>query len=199
MTARDVVIVRTGTANLASVLAGFVRAGAAPRVSADPDLVALADHVVLPGVGAFGAARHELDAHGLADALAARILAGRPLFAICLGLQLFATASEETPGVAGLGVIDATVRRLSGDIRVPQLGWNRVEPGPGCRYLAAGFAYFANSYALEQTPRGWCGATFDYGARLVAALERGPVVGCQFHPELSGAWGSNLMKAWLEG
>jgi imidazole glycerol phosphate synthase glutamine amidotransferase subunit len=196
--ARDVVVVRTGTANLASVLAGLVRAGAAPRVSADADLIAAAGRVVLPGVGSFGAACRELDAHGLGDALAARVRAERPLLAICLGLQLLATASEEAPGVPGLGAVDAAVTRLTGAVRVPQLGWNRVEPGPGCRYVNAGFAYFANSYALTETPRGWCGAAFEYGGRRVAALERGPVIGCQFHPELSGAWGLDLMKAWVE-
>lgn len=199
MRTRDLVVVRTGTANLASVLAGFVRAGAAPRVSADPDLVASAERVVLPGVGSFGAARRELDAHGLVDALAERIEAGRPIFAICLGLQLFAAASDETPGVPGIGAVDATVKRLPPDVRVPQLGWNRVEPGPGCRYVAPGYAYFANSYALAGIPDGWCGSMFDHGGRFVAALERGPVVGCQFHPELSGAWGLRLIRAWLEG
>ncbi len=197
MTVPDVVVVRTGTANLASVLAGFTRAGATPRVSRDPEILGSAERVVLPGVGSFGAARRELEAHGLVGPLAERTRAGRPLFAICLGLQLLASESEESPGVGGLGVIEAVVRRLPPGVRVPQLGWNRIEPGAGCRTVTAGFAYFANSYALAEVPPGWCGATFDHGGRLVAALERGRVVACQFHPELSGPWGLDLMKRWL--
>ncbi len=194
----EVLIVRTGTANLASVRAAFARLGAATEVTEDPLAVERAARVVLPGVGSFGAVASRLVPSPLGEALRRRIAAGRRTLAVCLGLQLLAEASEEAPGVAGLGVVVGTVRRLPAGVRVPQLGWNRVGAGPGCRLLEDGAAYFANSYALDAAPRGWAGATFRHGEPFVAALERGAVLGCQFHPELSGAWGEALLRRWLE-
>lgn len=195
---KEVLVVRTGTANLASVACGLARAGATPRIVDDPAAVASADAVVLPGVGAFGAAMETLSACALAGPLVARIARGAPTLAICLGVQLFAASSEETDGVAGLGVFDGRVERFTGDVRVPQLGWNRVAPENGSRFIEPGFAYFANSYCLRDLPPGWTGAYADYGGRFVAAVERGAVLGCQFHPELSGRWGTELIARWLE-
>ena len=83
-------------------------------------------------------------------------------------------------------------------MRVPQFGWNRVEPAPDCRFLAPGYAYFANSYRVLEAP-GCRVATAEHGGRFVAALERDHVVACQFHPELSGAYGHALIARWLEG
>ena len=195
----DVVIVPTGTANLASVAAGLQRAGAASRVSRDPDEVAAATRVVLPGVGAFGAAMAELKAAGLTETLRERVAAGRPTLAICVGLQVLCTASEESPGIEGLGCVPGEVQRFSsngGRLRVPQLGWNRVEAG-ATSLVEPGYAYFANSYRVTAPPPGWQAATADYGGPFVAALERGAVLACQFHPELSGAWGLGLLRRWL--
>lgn len=193
-----VAVVRTGTANLASVLAGLQRAGAEPFVTEDAGVVASERRVVLPGVGAFGAAMGALRASGLADALVARVERAEPLLCVCLGLQMLAVSSEETPGVAGLGVVPGTVTRFRGDVRIPQLGWNAITPTPGARLLQAGHVYFANSYKLDAVPAGWEGATSDHGGPFVAALERGPVLACQFHPELSGAFGQALLSRWLE-
>lgn len=192
-----VAVVRTGVANLASVLAGLGRVGAAPALVSDPDAVRTADRVLLPGVGAFGAAMAELHRLELVEALRARIAAGRPTLTICLGLQLLARASEETPGVDGLGVIDASVTRFGGPVRVPQMGWNVVTPTPGARWVTPGFAYFANTFKLDAVPPGWEGATADHGGRFVAAIERGDVLACQFHPELSGPWGAELLRRWV--
>ncbi len=200
---RVVTVVRTGTANLASVRAALTRAGAEVVVTDDPDVVARAERVALPGVGAFGAAREGL-AGGLDAALVAWLEAGRPFLAVCLGLQLLAAASEESPGVEGLGVVPAQVTRFSGRgadgaaLRVPQLGWNRVTPTAGARLLTAGFAAYANSYKLDAIPAGWEGATSVHGDPFVAAIERGPQLACQFHPELSGPWGAALLSRWME-
>ncbi|MBW2261366.1 MAG: imidazole glycerol phosphate synthase subunit HisH [Deltaproteobacteria bacterium] len=191
-------VIRTGTANIASVLAGLRRAGAAPRVSSDPLDVQAARMAVLPGVGTVSAAMERIDGAGLADPLRRRLSAGRPTLCVCLGLQLLAGGSEESPGVEALGVVPGTATRFSGGVRVPQLGWNRVEAGEGCRLLRDGHAYFANSYKLDAAPEGWCAATSDHGGRFVAAMERGSVLACQFHPELSGAWGLDLIGRWLE-
>lgn len=198
MTGPPVVVIRTGTANLASVTAALERAGRAVAVTADPALVATADRLVLPGVGSFGPVAVGLHRLGLAAPLADRIRAGRPTLAICLGLQLLADSSEEDPGVAGLGVLSGTVTRFPNTVRVPQLGWNRVRAAGGCRLLEDGAGYFANSYRFEEIPDGWTGALADHAGPFVAAVERGAVLGCQFHPELSGAWGQALIHRWLE-
>ena len=190
------VVVRTGMANLASVLAGLGRLGVEATVSADAALITGAERVVLPGVGAFGAAMERLGP--LADVLAERVRAGRPTLAVCLGLQLLCASSDESPGVRGLGVVDGHVARFSSVVKVPQLGWNRVEAGPGCRLLDDGYAYYANSFRLPAAPPGWAAATTDHGGPFVAALERGPVLACQFHPELSGPWGLALLRRWLQ-
>jgi imidazole glycerol phosphate synthase glutamine amidotransferase subunit len=193
----EVLVVRTGTANMASVLAGLRRAGAAPRVSVDPAEVENALSLVLPGVGAFAAAMKQLEDDHLTEPLRRRVDAGRATLSICLGLQVLADASEENPGVRGLGVIRQTVRRFPDTVRVPQLGWNLVHPDANCRLLEEGHAYFANSYRLVEPPRGWYSAMSDHGGPFVAAIEHGAVLACQFHPELSGEWGLALLKRWL--
>lgn len=193
----DVALVRTGVANLASVLAALRRLGVTPDITTDPARVAGAQVAILPGVGAFGAGIAALSAHGLDEALRSRAAAGRPLLAVCLGLQLLAASSDETPGAAGLGLFDGHVSRFPDTVKVPQLGWNRVTPDPACALLAPGHAYFANSYRLLTPPAGWHAAYADHGGPFVAALERGPQLACQFHPELSGPWGLALLDRWL--
>jgi imidazole glycerol phosphate synthase glutamine amidotransferase subunit len=194
----QVVMVPTGTANVASVAAAFTRLGAGLATASGPDDVLAAAGVVLPGVGAFGAAMGQVNALGLRQALRDRIELGKPTLAVCIGMQLLCNHSEESPGAEGLAVLDDTVTRFGGDLRVPQLGWNRVEPAPGSRLLEPGWAYFANSYHVGQAPEGWRGATTEYGGTFVSALERGNVLACQFHPELSGSWGASLLGRWLD-
>ncbi len=194
----DVWIVTTGTANTASVLAGLRRVGANPRLGCDASAVRDAERLVLPGVGAFGAAVSQLDEQGLLEPLRERMLAGRPTLAVCLGLQLLAARSEETPGVKGLGVFDAAVTRFGTSVCAPQMGWNAVSPDARCRMLTGGYAYFANTFRLTSAPAGWSAAWADHGGPFVAGLERAGVLACQFHPELSGAWGQSLLARWLE-
>lgn len=193
----EVWVVRTGTANIASVVTGLNRAGAQPRIVENPRQVTQAERLVLPGVGAFGAAMKQLDEDRLVDVLAERVRDGRATLAVCLGMQLLAEASEENPGVAGLGSMEGAATRFPTSVRVPQLGWNRIEADQSCRWLRSGFAYFANSYRLERVPSGWCGGTADHGGPFVAAVEKGDVLACQFHPELSGPWGTDLLRRWL--
>jgi imidazole glycerol-phosphate synthase subunit HisH len=194
---REVLIVPTGTANLASVQAAFRRLGASPRVDEDPATILAASHVMLPGVGAFGAAMARLNRSGADRALVSRIAEDLPTIAICVGHQLLFETSDESPATAGLGVIPGHIGRFPEDVRVPQFGWNEVVPEPGCRLLARGHAYFANSYRATAAP-GWKIATAEHGGPFVAAMERGRVLGTQFHPELSGAYGHALLARWLE-
>jgi len=191
-------IVPTGTANIASVKAALTRLGASVSDAETDRDVTDAAGVVLPGVGAFGAAISRVGDHGLAPALRERIEGGRPTLVVCVGMQLLCRESEESPGARGLDIVDSAVTRFGDEVRVPQLGWNQVEPAPGSRFVEPGWAYFANSYRIDRVPDGWVGATTDYGGRFVSALERDDVLACQFHPELSGPWGARLLTRWLE-
>ncbi len=194
----EVTIVPTGTANIASVRAAFRRLGVDPVDATTPGDVVTADRVVVPGVGAFRAAMDAIEGGRMATPLRARIGDDRPTLAVCVGMQLLAAASDESPGATGLGMVPGTVSRFPETVRVPQLGWNEVEPGRGTRYLSPGWAYFANSYRFDVAPPGWIVATADHGGEFVAAMERGSVLAVQFHPELSGGWGAEVLTRWLE-
>ncbi len=195
----DVTVVPTGTANMASVAAAFRRLGNDLRPAETPEEIRVADQLVLPGVGAFSAAMGRIDEQEWRGSLVERVSAGRPTLAICLGMQLLCEKSEESPGVLGLGIIPETITRFPGDLLVPQLGWNLVTPDSRCRFLTPGWAYFANSYKLASVSNGWMSARTGYGGEFVSAMERGDVLACQFHPELSGEWGSDLLARWLAG
>jgi imidazole glycerol-phosphate synthase subunit HisH len=197
VSAREVVVVPTGTANLASVRAALARLGARSRLAEDAAMIEDATHVVLPGVGSFGAAMAGLREARLDAAIAARVRSGRPTLAMCVGLQVLFEASDENPDASGLAAIPGRVGRFADSVRVPQFGWNRVVPEPGCRLVQPGYAYFANSYRVLDAP-GCPIATAEHGGRFVAALERGGVLACQFHPELSGAYGHALIGRWLD-
>lgn len=196
-------IVSTGLANIASVRAAFVRLGAEPALTDSARLVREADAVVLPGVGALGPAmarlgERDIDGDSLAEALKARAAAGRPTLAICLGLQLLCTASDEAPGVAALAVADVHIARLDAAPSLPHFGWNEVAPTAGSSLVRRGHAYFAHSYCALEAPRGFEAAWTSHGSAFVAAFERGAILACQFHPELSGAYGADLLQRWLE-
>ena len=195
----DVVIVDSGVANLASIAGAFRRLGATVVVTADPEVVRTGAHIVLPGVGAFGAGLAALRRHALDVGVREAVARGTPLLGICLGMQMLCEASEESPGVAGLGVIAATCRRLPDHVRVPHLGWNSITCDERTRFVTSGVAAFANSYALRESPDGWTAAWTTHGTPVVAALERGPILACQFHPELSSAYGAALLERWLTG
>lgn len=184
-----VTIIDTGIANTASVSAAFKRLGCIPILTHEPQRVEQSALVVLPGVGSFGEGIRSLRANGLDRVVIERIEQGRPLLGICLGLQMLCMASEESPGIEGLGVIDAMVTRFPQAARTPQHGWNRVGDG---------HAYFSNSYRIVSIPDGWEGELSDHAGPFVASLRRERVLACQFHPELSGAWGAGLLQSWIE-
>lgn len=195
ITAPSVTVIDTGVANTASVRAAFERLGCRVALTDDPVRARAAALLVLPGVGSFDAGMRALRSTGLDGVITERCALDRPLLGICLGLQLLCASSEEAPGVPGLGVIHAGVTRLPRGVRTPQHGWNRVGALGG---LGPGYAYYSNTYRLESVPSGWDGATSDHGGPFVAAVRRGAVMACQFHPELSGAWGARLLGAWVE-
>ena len=127
----QVTIVPTGTANTASVVAALERAGAAPAFAGSASDVADAPYVVLPGVGAFGAAMRRLEERDLVDAMRERVALDRPTLGVCLGLQLLGDSSEESPGIAGIGALRMESARFGGELAVPQIGWNQVAADAG--------------------------------------------------------------------
>jgi len=192
----DVLIVRTGAANLASMVAAFERLDRSVKITDNVFAVRNAKRVVLPGVGAFAPVAKRLGEHGLGEAIRHRVEEDLPTLAVCLGLHLLATGSEEGEEADGLGLLEVTASRYPKSVVVPQLGWNTVEVDKGCRLLRDGAAYFANSYRFTDRPAGWQVAWSDHGGPFVAAVERGNILGCQFHPELSATWGGDLLDRW---
>ncbi len=193
----DVLILPTGTANLASVEAAFKKLGASTKRASAPEEIEAASRVVLPGVGTFGATMAGLEIAGFAEPIAERVKAGKPTLTMCVGLQVLFEASEESPGVKGLRAVEGEVGRFPANVSVPQFGWNKIEAEAACRYLVSGYAYFANSFRVQAAP-GYKTAIAKHGNPFVAAFEHDDVVACQFHPELSGAFGLALMRRWLE-
>ena len=152
---------------------------------------------MLPGVGAFGAAMARLVEHGLDQALRRADRRGPADHRICVGHQLLFETSDESPGVRGLGRGPGACRPLPSRRPRAAVRLERGPPADDARLLEAGYAYFANSYRATEAP-GWTVAQADHGGPLVAAMERGNVIGCQFHPELSGAYGEALLARFLE-
>jgi len=189
-------VVETETCNLASVRAAVRRSGGTPQPVRGPKELDGLDALVLPGVGAFGPAMARLRAWGLEKPLRTLLAAsaageGPRCMAICLGFQLLGTSSEEAPDETGLSLHDGVVRRLPPGERVPHLGWNELHGD------LDGEAYFAHSFGFLEGPSGWQASRCDYGQGFVAALRKGRVLGCQFHPELSGRWGQALFASGL--
>ena len=118
--------------------------------------------------------------------------------AICLGLQMLFESSEEAPQTKGLGLVQGKVERFTGTLRIPQLGWNYVEPEASQRLIKPGHAYFANSFKVTKAPNSWQSSKTNYGNDFVSAIEKGNLLATQFHPELSGKWGLDLIKRWIQ-
>ena len=193
-----VTIVDSGVANLASVRSAFAALGVEGIVTRDSTVVREASHVVLPGVGRFEAGIGSLRESELDQAVLEVHEAGTPLLAICLGMQMLGEGSAESPGIPGLSLFPGRFVRLSSSVRVPHLGWNRVEANDPSA-LPSGTAAFANSYCLTEAPEGWSPAWTTHGTRFVSALTLGRTLACQFHPELSADFGMGLIRAWLAG
>lgn len=188
----NIAVVDYGTGNLHSLVKGLEISGARVWVEADLNKALGADAIVLPGVGAFGAAATQL-APGI-PALHEAISAGKPCLGICLGMQLLFSTSEEGPG-SGLAALGGTIRRLSGR-RVPHMGWNDVDmvDDPLFSGMQHMVAYYANSYVVQPDDESDVIAWSRYGHdRFPAAVRRDSIWGVQFHPEKSGAAGLQLL------
>jgi glutamine amidotransferase len=189
-----------GAGNLQSVKNTLGALGARYELVRDADGLRRATKIILPGVGHFGQTMRAIDEQGVRESFVERIRAGVPFLGICLGLQALFSASEEAPKVRGLGIYQGIVKRFTGDLRIPHMGWNQVAPCRPTRLLKglgdAPFLYFAHSYYCPLIPA--TAATCDYMVPYTAVLELDNVHGVQFHPEKSGALGLAIVRNFIE-
>ena len=200
-----IAIVDYGVGNLFSLQSSLKMIGAEAVVSGDAAVIAAADRIILPGVGAFGDAAAKLRASGMDKAVIREAAAGKPLLGICLGMQLLFDKSFEYGEHEGLGLIRGNIIGMEGtippELKIPHIGWNAlhlVGEHPLWKYIKNGdFVYFVHSFYGTDCAESVI-ATAEYGRELTAAVAQGNVMGCQFHPEKSGEVGLNILKAFCE-
>lgn len=193
-------IVDYGSGNLRSVQKAFERCGTSASITSDPDVVAAAERLVLPGVGAFGDAMKALHGRGLVEPIRRHLLADKPFLGICMGLQLLFEVGHEGGRHAGLGILPGEVVRfdLPIGLKVPHMGWNTTRwqgewrPAGDDEHF-----YFVHSYFARPTDPMLVAAVTDYGGDFCAAVCRGNLYATQFHPEKSQGAGLGLLTSWL--
>jgi glutamine amidotransferase len=190
-----IVIVDYGAGNLRSVQKAFEHLGHEAVFTSDPGDLNAAPAIVFPGQGASPAAMEALRRDGMADAVLRAIADGKPFFGVCLGLQLLLDHSEEGD-TDGLGVVPGMVRRFTGDLKVPHMGWNAVELSVDHPVFEGvpeeSYFYFVHSYYADPSDDDWVVGRTSYGVEFASVLARGSLVATQFHPEKSGAVGLRL-------
>ncbi len=200
-----IAIIDYGVGNLFSLRSSFAAIGCEAVVTADESILASADRVILPGVGAFGDAAAKLRETGLGAVVLREAAKGKPILGICLGMQLLLEKSYEYGEHAGLGLIAGAVRPIAdvipSGLKIPQIGWNALsfpQPCPLFSKIKEGdHVYFVHSYYADAPAKNIIALT-EYGAPLTAAVASGTVFGCQFHPEKSGEVGLNVLRAFCE-
>ncbi|MBO5953756.1 MAG: imidazole glycerol phosphate synthase subunit HisH [Oscillospiraceae bacterium] len=200
-----IAIVDYGVGNLFSLKSSLAAIGAETVVTADPAVLRSADKILLPGVGAFGDAAQKLRSTKLDSLLRELAASGKPLMGICLGMQLLFEKSYEYGEHQGLGLIPGAVRPIADviakELKIPHIGWNALhiqKENPLLRYVREGdCVYFVHSYYAADCADAVI-ATAEYGAELTAAVSKGNVYGCQFHPEKSGDVGLAILRAFAE-
>ena len=199
-----VAIIDYDAGNIRSVENAVRFLGHEVKVTADAEEILSADHIILPGVGAFGDAMQRLRTAGLEETIRQVAEEGKPFLGIRLGLQLFFEESEESPGVKGLCLLPGRIKRIpEGEGRkVPQIGWNDLTFPQSSRLFEGipegSFVYFVHSYYLEAADRADVAANTEYGVRIDAAVEHGSLFACQFHPEKSERVGMKILQNFLE-
>jgi len=200
---RPLVIVDYGVGNLRSAQKAFEHLGQAAEITGDPDRIASAPAVVLPGQGAFGTCMHNLTSAGLVEPVLHAARSGRPFLGICVGMQLLFEESEESPGVRGLGLFGGRVVRFPRDpeLKVPHMGWNQlkiVKRVPALSQLDDGeWVYFVHSFHPLPTDPDVITTTTSYGLDFVSSIGRDNVWAGVFHPEKSQRVGLRLLAGFV--
>jgi imidazole glycerol-phosphate synthase subunit HisH len=190
-----------GAGNVTSVERALHRLGATPHRTQSAEALAKAEAIILPGVGHYSALIRALDERQLRAPLVAAIQRGVPFLGICLGLQALYKSSAEAPELEGLNLLPGHVSSLPANVKLPHMGWNQLQLTRPSRLLANispdAFFYFAHSFAATD-PNGEAVALCHYGAPFAAVIEHHNIHATQFHPEKSGAPGSQLLRNFLE-
>ncbi len=198
-----IAIIDYDAGNVKSVEKALEFLGAEAVLTRDPEVLLNADKVILPGVGAFGDAMKRLEEYGLIPIISQIVEKKTPFLGICLGLQLLFDASEESPGVQGLGLLHGTIRRIpdAPGLTIPQIGWNNLAyPNPGRLFQGipeGSFVYFVHSYYLDAEDKSIVTATTPYGVTVEASVEKENLFACQFHPEKSSDTGMQILRNFL--
>ena len=200
-----VAIIDYGVGNLFSLKSSLKEIGAEAVVTSDEKVIAEADRIILPGVGAFEDAARKLRESGMAEVVKREAAAGKPMMGICLGMQLMFDVGYEYGVHEGLGLIKGSVRPIADVIpagyKIPHIGWNLLrfrKESPLFKYIKEeDYVYFVHSYYAAECDESVIAVT-EYGAELTAAVANGNVYGCQLHPEKSGEVGMKILKAFVE-
>ena len=202
-----VAIIDYDAGNIKSVEKAFEYLGADTVITRDPKEIHRADHVVLPGVGAFSDAMKKIEEYGMEAPIKEVINKNIPFMGICLGLQLLFDSSEESEGVSGLGILRGKIVRIPNTdkegtyYKVPHIGWNNLSfPREGKLFKGLddeSYVYFVHSYYLQAEDKSIVTATTDYSVRIEASVEKDNVFACQFHPEKSSEVGMQILKNFL--
>ncbi len=199
-----VAVIDYDAGNLRSVEKALNFLGEDVMITRDGSRILAADKVILPGVGAFGDAMAKLNQYGLPPVIRQAVDRGTPFLGICLGLQLMFERSEESEGVEGLGLLGGKILRIPPNqgLKIPHMGWNSLDIRRDSRLFAGispgAYVYFVHSYYLEAEDESVVAASAEYSVHIHAAVERGNVFACQFHPEKSGDVGLKILKNFVE-
>ena len=199
-----IAIIDYDAGNIKSVEKALEKLGADVVITKDPDVILNADKVILPGVGAFGDAMHNLKKYKLDEVIYQVVEKGIPFLGICLGLQLLFERSDETPGVEGLGILKGEILRIpeKDQLKIPHMGWNSLHLQNGGRLFEGlseqSYVYFVHSYYLKAEEEEIVKATTDYSVKIHASVEKDNVFACQFHPEKSSDVGLQILKNFVE-
>jgi glutamine amidotransferase len=195
-----IAILDYGSGNLRSAARAFELADSQTVVTNDPDICAEADGLVVPGVGAFAACMQQLIAAGGKEIIDARVKAGKPLFGICVGMQILFSQSSEKGQTGGLNILAGEVTEIAAPV-LPHIGWNTVVAARESKLFAGltdSYFYFVHSYAAKGAVANAKNSYANYGEVFLAAVERDNVVATQFHPEKSGDAGARLISNWVQ-
>jgi glutamine amidotransferase len=198
-----ITIIDYGSGNLKSISNGFTKIGAEVKISSDPQDMRDCEGLVLPGVGSFGAAMHNLA--DFSEVIHKHIQDDKPFLGVCLGLQVLFTSSQESPNVTGLDIFKGEVKRFPQSIRkmglkIPHMGWNSLNLKKNCPVLdgvGSDFMYFVHSFYIEPKDKKIIAATVDYGFEVPAVIGKDNVFATQFHPEKSGSVGLKILRNFV--
>ena len=198
-----IAIIDYDAGNIRSVEKALAYLGQEVEVTRDRDRILSADRVILPGVGAFGDAMGKIRSYGLEPVIKEVVRQGTPFLGICLGLQLLFEESDETPGVAGLGLLEGRIRRIpDGEgLKIPHMGWNSLDVREGASLFRGieghPYVYFVHSYYLAAEHEEDVAASTFYSTKIHASVEHGNIFACQFHPEKSGEVGLKILDNFI--